>query len=90
MLGRFGPAAGEGSGSVRRVLRVMRRFSLSASSSPSSGRVLRCGPGTARLGRPVLAHAVLQEAMVAPVRRRLMTEVIAHRTREREEAGRFS
>jgi hypothetical protein len=25
----------------------------------------------------VLAHAVLQEAMVAPVRRRLMTEVIA-------------
>jgi hypothetical protein len=38
----------------------------------------------------VLAHAVLQEAMVALVRRRLMTEVIAHRTREREEAGRCS
>jgi hypothetical protein len=38
----------------------------------------------------VLAHAVLQEAMVAPVRRRLMTEVIAQKTREREEAGRCS
>ena len=38
----------------------------------------------------VLAHAVLQEARVAPVRRRLMTEVIAHRTREGEEAGRCS
>ncbi|GHC65695.1 hypothetical protein GCM10010309_29110 [Streptomyces violaceochromogenes] len=38
----------------------------------------------------VVAHTVLQEAMVDPVRRRAMTEVIAQNTQERELAGRCS
>ncbi|MET7642958.1 hypothetical protein ABZS83_04780 [Streptomyces sp. NPDC005426] len=37
-----------------------------------------------------LAHALLQEGMMASVRRRAMTDVIAQNTRDREEASRCS
>jgi hypothetical protein len=103
MSGRSGSEVGEGAGRVRRVLWVMRRFSLSASASPScrvsssmrGHQLLILGGEFALAGLDalqdgfelgVLAHTVLQEVRAVPVRRRLMTKVIAHRTREREEA----